>query len=246
MPLRARGESDQILVCFPAAAAGCSSFNQWRTDVDPSFGIWAVRLPGRESRFAEKPISSMAGIVQGLAAAIDELPPARLVFVGHCLGALVAYELTREMSRHGREDRMPTCLVTVGQPSPDTPVIVEKPIADLSLAELIAMLKEVGVTPSHLLDQERLMRAMAATIRADLQVGADYVDSGQQPPLKIPIVALRGDRDALASLHAVESWSRFTADEFYLHTVRGGHGFFQERSEDVLSQLTHRLKAICG
>src|SRR5204863_267227 len=57
--------------------------------------------PGRESRLAEAPFERMAPLIDALATAIEPHLAQPFSFGGHSMGAVVAFELIRELRRRG-------------------------------------------------------------------------------------------------------------------------------------------------
>ena len=89
------------LLCFPYAGGGTSIYRSWSAQLPPHIELCAVRLPGREGRFAEPPLRRMdrllALLVNGVLPYLDRT----VAFFGHSLGALVAFELARALRREG-------------------------------------------------------------------------------------------------------------------------------------------------
>src|ERR1019366_8318419 len=82
------------LFCFPHAGGGAMQ--------PPAPSGWAavpVRLPGREARLAEAPFERMGPLVAALADQMDGYLDHRFAFFGHSMGAVVAFELARELRR---------------------------------------------------------------------------------------------------------------------------------------------------
>ncbi|MCX6626110.1 MAG: thioesterase domain-containing protein, partial [Candidatus Solibacter sp.] len=95
------------LFCFPHAGGGAGQ------PLDLSG--WAaipVRLPGRESRLAEAPFERMGPLVAALADNIDSYLDRPFAFFGHSMGAVVAFELARELRRRSRP--LPMMLIASG------------------------------------------------------------------------------------------------------------------------------------
>ena len=99
------------LFCFPHAGGGAGqplTLSGW-TAVP-------VRLPGRESRLAEAPFERMGPLVAALADNIDSYLDRPFAFFGHSMGAVVAFELARELRRRSRP--LPAMLIASGARAP--------------------------------------------------------------------------------------------------------------------------------
>src|SRR6184192_3803710 len=76
------------LWCLPFAGGGASAWRPWAQRLQPEVEVMAFRLPGRESRLAEPPISDPVALVRTL---VDEIAPYSnqpYVLLGHSLGGL--------------------------------------------------------------------------------------------------------------------------------------------------------------
>src|SRR5215470_713075 len=84
------------LICLPHAGAGAASFARWLGLFRPDIGIVRVQLPGREDAAGEPALRRVDEVVTAL------LPQLRrfdepIALYGHSMGALVAFELAREL-----------------------------------------------------------------------------------------------------------------------------------------------------
>src|SRR3954469_937665 len=87
------------LFCFPHAGAGASAYREWETELAGTLQVCRVQLPGREERVREPAFTNVLRLAEVLA---DELEPwfdRPFAFFGHSMGALIAFELTRELRR---------------------------------------------------------------------------------------------------------------------------------------------------
>src|SRR5271168_1373112 len=84
------------LFCFHHAGGGASLFRGWPRLFQAGYEIAGIQLPGREHRLREMPYDSLKDLVPALHSAIACELRAPFAFFGHSLGALLAFELTRE------------------------------------------------------------------------------------------------------------------------------------------------------
>jgi surfactin synthase thioesterase subunit len=236
VPLRTTPQPRRAVVCFPAAAAGTSAFSGWRENLSIDHDLWAVRAPGREARLAESPVADIDELMAGLLAQTDRLPACDWVFFGHCLGALVAYELCQRIAE--MQQRLPSYLVVSAQPSPKLAAAKDgPPVADLPPDALVAYLADIGIAWPDSLAHQRLLQSMLPTIRADLQLAECYLDPMDRPRLPIPILAVGADHDALAPRETLAAWADCTSASFDLRVLPGGHGFLDEHRADVVAAI---------
>src|SRR5262245_1974399 len=104
-----RGQQS-ALICFPGPAPGSCPFAHGQPLRLKRFSLWVAWTAGREDRLREPAPTEWTDPVDELT---NDLPVASpFVFFGHCLGALIAFEVTRELQRRNRP--MPERLLVVG------------------------------------------------------------------------------------------------------------------------------------
>lgn len=229
------------LLCFPHAGSGAALFHPWRNAFPSEVEVFAVRLPGRESRYAE-PLQSRFGAVVGdvLAdlAALDDRP---LALLGHCLGALLAFEVARELRRRAHPE--PCWLFVSSQAAPQT--LADESEADrlshLASPDLWARVRLLGGTDPELLDSPDLMELVAPILRADFRLAESYVYE-PEPPLAAPIVAFGNRRDPIVRADALRGWSAETSATFRVDLAdEDGHFPSVERWQAVRHAVAERL-----
>jgi medium-chain acyl-[acyl-carrier-protein] hydrolase len=91
------------LFCFPYGGGGANVFSSWRSLLGPKgVDVCCVQLPGRETRFREMPIKSMDELVFQTCQGIEPYLCLPFSFFGHSMGALVCFEVARELARRRR------------------------------------------------------------------------------------------------------------------------------------------------
>src|SRR5262249_19507520 len=103
------------LFCFPYAGASASMFRPWQSEIHPGIEICGVQLPGRGARFGEAPFKRLSQILDALTENLRGAFDLPFAFFGHCMGALIAFELARRLRREGRE---PLHLIVSALPPP--------------------------------------------------------------------------------------------------------------------------------
>src|SRR6185503_11064474 len=92
-------------------------------------------------------------------------------FFGHSMGALIAFELTRHLRRHGRPG--PRHLFLSGARAPRRPA--PPPFHVLPEHALLAELSRLNGTPPEILQEPEYMAMVLPLIRADLELYETYV-----------------------------------------------------------------------
>jgi len=223
------------LFCFPYAGAGVSVFRTWCKLLPEYLELCAIQLPGRESRFREPLYTEIEPLIQDLAPVLPlDLP---FVFFGHSLGALICFELTRQL-RH-LDQPLPLHLFVSGRVAPHKP-LPNPPIHQLPDAEFLAALQQKGGTPEAVLQNAELMQLFLPILRADLEINETYSYS-PQPPLACPISALCGLQDAEASREDMEAWQEQTCNKFTLHLFPGDHFFIKREQRKIVKLISEQL-----
>ena len=90
------------LFCFPYAGGWPGVFRPWAARLPADVELVAVRMPGRESRFAEQPYTDWFTLTNDVAAALGPLLDVPFVLFGHSFGGMLAYEMARIYNGDGR------------------------------------------------------------------------------------------------------------------------------------------------
>jgi surfactin synthase thioesterase subunit len=110
-------ESAEIrLFCFPFGGGGALTYKEWQQGLPSSIEVCAVQLPGREYRFREAPVTDIKTLVSLLIENLQAEFDRPFAFLGHSFGALLAFELARELRRRGLP--MPCHLFASAFPDP--------------------------------------------------------------------------------------------------------------------------------
>src|SRR5208337_878151 len=90
------------LFCFPYAGAGALIFRNWSDALPRDIEVCPIQLPGRGTRLTEPPFTKLSCLVEALTRALIPLLDRPFAFFGHSLGALIGFELARQIRRqHG-------------------------------------------------------------------------------------------------------------------------------------------------
>lgn len=229
------------MLMFPYGGAGTAAFRAWTRLIPRDAQLGLVQLPGRESRFAERPAERIEDNADPIADALERLvADVPTVFFGHSMGALLAYEVARRLEARGA--RGPALLLASGHRAPHLPY-PRPPVHGLSDDELLERLRELNGTPQAVLADRELLRLFLPTIRADLRACETYVHR-PGPPLSCPITAYGGLSDRHVPRAALEAWAGHTRGAFTVRLFPGDH-FFLHAPEPYFEQaLAHDVHAV--
>src|SRR5512140_477997 len=210
------------LLCFPYAGGGSSVFRTWPADLPADVELLAVELPGRDTRFGERPIARLAPLVTALADAVIPLLQAPFAIYGHSLGALVGFSFARELRR--RSFRLPVHLFMSGRRAPQLPE--RSPLHQLPDPEFLAALHRLGGIRDAVFQATELMAVYLPILRADITVSEAEVAAPEEP-LACPITVLGGLSDERTSIDELDAWRPQTSAAFERELFPGGHFFLQ-------------------
>jgi medium-chain acyl-[acyl-carrier-protein] hydrolase len=225
------------LFCFPYAGAGALIFHKWSDALPRDIEVCPIQLPGRGTRLTEPPFTKLPGLVEALARVLVPLLDKPFAFFGHSLGALIGFELARQIRRqHGLH---PVRLFVSAGRAPQIPHRA-RPIHTLPDNEFLTELRRLNGTPRELLDHEELMEVMLPILRADFALYETYLYSAE-PPLTCPISAFGGLQDRKVSASDLEAWRSQTSASFSLRLSPGDHFFLKEPL--LLQALSQELQS---
>ena len=236
--LRPNGRARLRLFCLPYAGGAAAVFQGWPDLLPMEVEVCALELPGRGARLLETPHRSCEALVRDLADALSARCDRPYVLFGHSLGALLAFELVRELRRRSRA--LPRRLIVAGAPAPDCPPR-EQRLHELSDRDFVAAIRELGGTPSAVLDDAELMSLLLPGLRADFEILAHY-RFAEETALELPIAAFGGLHDPLVRTDDVEGWLRHTRTESSVSLVPGGHFFLNTHPQSLLPEVCLQLK----
>jgi surfactin family lipopeptide synthetase A len=226
------------LFCFPYAGTGPSIFRAWSDGLPADVEVCLVQLPGRGTRLMETPFTRLSPLVQTLAQAMVPLLDKPFAFFGHSLGALVAFELARQLRRQAGVQ--PVRLFISADRAPQLPQR-DRPIHALPEAEFLVELRRLNGIPGRVLEEADFMQSMLPVLRADFAVYETYVYS-TEPPLNCPFSLFGGLQDHRVSRGDLEAWRDQTNGSFSLRMFPGDHFFLNTTQPLLLQVLSQELR----
>ncbi len=236
------------LFCFHYAGGGVSVFRSWQSKLPAEIELCLVQLPGRESRIMDPLFTRLPPLIYALTTSIRPYLNKPFAFFGHSMGALVSFELTRQLRT--QQLQLPLHLFASAHRAPQF-ANPDPPIHNLAEKEFIKEITKLNGTPQRVLENEELMQMMLPIIRADFAVCETYLYR-QEPPLACAISAFGGLADPNVSQDQLEAWqiqtskafklTMFEGDHFYLHDQRDG--LLRLILEDLAHPLSHLSKIL--
>ena len=210
-------------------------FTNWPGVLGSEVLVAPVHLPGHGKRLNEAPIRNLRLLAQKAFEAIQtELRPP-FCFLGHSMGALLAFEVARLATSR---QILPAYLF-VGGAKPPHLRSLSKRTFDLPEPEFLREIRKFNGTPQEVFDSEELLAFMMPMLRSDFEAVETYVLAGAEP-LCCPIVAFGGIRDPTVSEEDLRGWGQYTVAEFSYFLLPGDHFFINT----VPVQLGTKLRAL--
>lgn len=232
--VRAKPNSEARLrfFCFPYAGGTAFIFRKWSDFLPERVEICAVQLPGRSSRIHEPPLTRISDLVPMLAQALIGYEDIPMVFFGHSMGAIIAFELARYLRK--KRNVNVVHLFVSGRRAPQ--IALDEPVTyNLPEPEFLETLRTLNGTPNEVFENPELLELMIPVLRADFAVCQTY-DYAHEPPLDCPITAFGGLKDDEVTREQLEAWREQTAASFSLWMLPGDH-FFIDSAQPLLFEL---------
>ena len=227
------------LLCFPYAGGGAQIFRTWPAALPPDVELLAVELPGRGTRFSERPFEQLPPLIDALTDALGPALQAPFAIYGHSMGAVVGFSFARELRR--RSLREPVHLFMSGRRAPQLPE--PTPMHQLPAPQFLDRLRRLGGIPDALFQEPELMEVFLPILRADVAV-AESGPVAPEAPLACPITALGGLTDERTRPEELDAWQAQTSAAFEREIFPGGHFFLQSERAALLGSLARRLARI--
>ena len=225
------------LFCFPYGGGNAHAFREWQLHFAPEIEVCLVHLPGRARRIVERPHTRLQPLVQEVADAIRIETHSRFAFFGHSMGALISFELARELRRRNYDT--PVHLFLSACRAPDV-VRAVPPTFNLPVQEFMAEIKKLEGTPTEFFENPDLQHALLPLLRADFEI-TDTYEYVPESRLACPITVYGGERDELASVKHLAPWELQTSAECKFRIFPGGHFFIQSHKAEFLRTLRQDL-----
>jgi medium-chain acyl-[acyl-carrier-protein] hydrolase len=230
------------LFCFPYAGGAASVYRHPASVLPESIELVAVQLPGRETRFRDRPTSDMGRLVRDLADAMAPYMEMPYATFGHSLGTILSCELVQELARRGWPE--PQHMVMSGRGAPH---VQRSRIARYLLPdrEFIEELRKIEGTPQELLDNDELMELLLPTLRADFTLAEAY-RCDRPPLLPCGMSVYGGTADDEVPRGNLEAWQDCVSDPIRLRMFPGGHFFIHGSRESLWQAVGRDVGAACA
>jgi medium-chain acyl-[acyl-carrier-protein] hydrolase len=214
------------LICFPHAGGGATAFFALASSLPETIELRAIQLPGRETRLGEAPFTRLPLLIDALADALNDSLREPYALFGHSLGALIAFELGRELRRRGVP--LPGTLIVSGRRAP-TVKVSEPPLHTLPDRAFVAELRRrYDAIPRVILDEPELMALFLPALKADFALFETH-EHRDEPRLDCALGIYGGAADPQTA--EMEGWAELVVGPCRRRRFDGGHFYLAERAE---------------
>ncbi|MEU3219372.1 alpha/beta fold hydrolase [Streptomyces sp. NPDC006971] len=224
------------LYCFPHAGGAASAFHGWAQLLPESVELVAVQYPGRQDRYDDPAPGSLTGLAEEIVAAIDTPFDRPTAFFGHSMGAVVAFEAARRL-----RPRFPSPLAALLVSACKAPGERRPRGLTFEEDEVRAYLRELGGEGARALEaDEDLWQLAYPVLSGDLRLIEKY-RYAPGAPLTCPLIAIGGADDPSVTPADLGLWKDYAMGGARVHTVAGGHFYFDESLPRLTALLAEEL-----
>ncbi|MGP3971959.1 thioesterase II family protein [Streptomyces sp. 6N223] len=232
-------DSGARLACFPHAGGSASYYFPLSQSLAPGIETLALQYPGRQDRRAEGCVESLAALADGAYAALRDTPRDRpLVFFGHSMGSILAFEVARRFQDQG--GRGPDWMIASGYPAPSR--LRGGGVHLRDDAGVLDELRQAGGTDPAWLEDEDLVATILPATRGDYTAIETHPRSAAR--LTCPITMLVGDTDHHTTTAEADAWRDHTTASFELNVFSGGHFYLDQHGPELVETICATVKEI--
>ena len=206
-------------------------YRTWQRWFPPQIDLCLVHLPGRGKRMREQAFTQVIPMVNAIADEMGPLTGSPYALYGHSMGALIAFELTRELLR--RRCAGPLHLFVSGHRAPQLPRTGPTTFC-LPHDEFIGALSRLNGTPKEILDNPELLELFIAPLRADFEVVETY-EYSPAAQLSCPITVYGGLNDKEVPVESCYAWRDQTSASCKVRMLSGDHFFIRDPKPEFKS-----------
>jgi len=240
LPLRVpKASADIRLFCFPHAGGGAAFYRDWPDALGERCDVCALEYPGRWTRRKEHLITCVPAMVNAVADGLEELLVGRYALFGFSYGAVIAFELCRELRRRGVLGPEHLFVAARGAPHKIGKGTVIHRLSDAQFMREVGL--RYGMLPKVILDDPEMTAIVLPILRADFTAVETY-EYREEAPLSCAVSAYGGQGDLAVEHDALRDWARHTQGQFSKHLFPGDHFFLQSCGGEVVHRLREQLR----
>ena len=219
----------------PSAGAGPTEYQDWPEKIGDEIVFKKAAYQKNLAGPYVDDLYQAAGIV---AETVLPFKADEIYLFGHCMGATVAYEAAKLLSKeHGIRVKG---LFVSAFISPNVPI--EDGISDLSDEDFMEEIHGHGTFPEEFFVSKSLLKLFLPRIKADYRMIENYVDT-EKWQLDCPIVGFFAEDDEMVTSEGIEGWKDYTTSEFEKVYIPGNHYAYYKKQKEIISKIEDRIKS---
>jgi medium-chain acyl-[acyl-carrier-protein] hydrolase len=231
-------KSEVQLICFPFAGSGASLFYPWVNSLSSKFEVWAFQAPGHEELMDQELITDLEQMNKYILQKIIPILKPPFILFGHSLGAVLAYELTKELQTR---NLIPETLIVSGRQPPHLKS-KKASISHLNNEDFINAVFQLNGTPRELLSSHEFLQMAIPILRADFQLAENYQIQIQEK-IQCPIKVLGSTLDQWIDAHEITQWSNATENSCEISIFEGDHFHLKHNPKIITDYLNEVLSS---
>ena len=228
------------LFCFPFSGGGASVYRSWSDAMSEEIEVRCVQLPGRETRYKEARVTDIKTLVKDIVKAIECYQDKPFAFFGYSLGALLAFEVSRELRKQNM--KLPNHLFVAAMHAPQAPP-VHPPLSKLADDKFLQQIEHYYQPQDEAWNNPGLREIFLPVLKDDIALSDSYTYQDEMP-LPCPIDVFAGEDDRGAPLALTQCWSEQTSTQMNHHVFKGGHFFINTSLNEIQSLVLKALKPL--
>ena len=195
---------------------------------------YVMQYPQRGDRLSHPAAPTVGDLARDLFDAADWAGVGSIRLFGHCMGAVVAFEVARIAERSG------VAIDALWVSASEAPsAVAAAPALPMAESEILAEMVDLGGTDPALLADDDFVELLLMAVRADYAAFNRYACDAEVT-IAADIHALGGDNDHRISEDMLRRWESHTAGAFTCSMFDGGHFYLNSQLEDV-AELVNEL-----
>lgn len=222
-------EINYRLICFPHAGGGASFYYSWKELLEDNVELYSVQYPGHFDRIKEKCMECMRDLVEEISYDINSLSKVKTIFFGHSLGAIIAYEVSRNI----KSNIIKLCVSGRNSPRYST----NSKLHELEDDEFIKELLQYKYGENEVLLNNEVNKIFLPSLRADYKISEMYKFDNNYDKLDIPVNVFYGEEDEDIKMEGIEDWKEITTNNISINRFSGGHFYLMTHKKSIIDTI---------